>query len=465
MDGIFGIIVGLLLLSIMMWLHELGHYVVGKRLGFKINEFNIFMGPVLYSFYKNGVKYSLRSIPIGASVVFAGEGDNDAETASSPGLTAEEIEKSNEHITSAWGEVNRVPISGREDPRLFNNRPKRARAAVLLAGPSMNILSGVLAFVIIFSSMGYITPQISELGLDGQAQAAGLEVGDTVTAVNGISIKNSMDWNYAYLFIKDGQTVDITYQTAAGEKRDARLRPLPITRKLIGISRDASQAEARVLNVDPTSNGGKPVLKTGDLVLKVNGQAVTGETVSAAVDAASSLTIELTILRDGQELEVVTEAKYVETFNPVGLAFTEKHDFWGTIPYAVNFSASILKMTFSSIGQMISGQLNARDALSGPIGIVDTISGVVTQAQVNLIEKFMQLLQLFALISLSMGLMNLLPIPLLDGSHLLLLAVEAIRGKRLSEKAQTAITMVGLLMIIGLFAVGLYFDISRIMTR
>ena len=99
------------------------------------------------------------------------------------------------------------------------------------------------------------------------------------------------------------------------------------------------------------------------------------------------------------------------------------------------------------------------------MGIVDTISGVVKQEQVDVIEKIMQLLQLFALISLSLGIMNLLPIPLLDGSHLLLLVVEAIRGKRLSQKAQTAITMAGLLIIVGLFAVGLYFDISRIMGR
>lgn len=465
MDGLFGIFVGLLLLSLMMWLHELGHYLVGKRLGFKVNEFNIFMGPVLYSYYKNGVKYSLRSIPIGASVQFAGEGENDGDTEAGQEDSAEELEKSRARVTSAWGEVNSKPISGEEDSRLFNNRPKRARAALLLAGPLMNIVSGVLAFVIIFASMGYITPQISELSRDGQAQAAGLAVGDTVTAVNGLSIKNSMDWNYAYLFVKDGARVIVTYKTATGEEREAQLQPLPITRKMIGISRDASQAEARVLNVDPTSNGGSPVLQTGDLILKVNGQTVSGETVSTAVDQAGDLTIKLTVLRAGQELELVTVARLVETFNPIGLVFTEQHDFWGTIPYAVNFSASILKMTFSSIGQMISGQLNAKDALSGPIGIVDTISGVVTQAQVNVIEKFMQLLQLFALISLSLGLMNLLPIPLLDGSHLLLLVVEAIRGKRLSEKAQTAITMLGLFMIIGLFAVGIYFDISRIMTR
>ncbi len=462
MEGILGVLVGLLLLSLMMWLHELGHYIVGKRLGFKIEEFNIFMGPVLFSYRKNGVRYALRSIPIGASVQFAGEGESDSAGDSDPSET--EQEKPNK-ITSAWGEINSKAISGVDDPRLFNNRPKRKRAAVLLAGPLMNIISGILAFVIIFASMGYVTPEISQISTDGQAAAAGIKVGDRITSINGISVRNSMDWNYAYLFVKEGEAVSISFIDAGGLERQTELVPSPITRKMIGISRDPAVPGAVVVSVDPTSNNGSPVLQPGDQIVEVNGQPVSGENVSAAIDQAKDLLIRLKVLREGEALSLSTQAKVVESYNPVGLAFTEKHDLLGTIPYALNFSVSILKMTFSSIGQLISGKLNAQDALSGPVGIVDTISGVVTQAQVNLLEKIMQLLQLFALISLSLGIMNLLPIPLLDGSHLLLLVVEGIRGKRLSEKAQTAITMAGLLIIVGLFALGLYFDISRIVAR
>lgn len=465
MNDIIGILVGLVLLSLMMWLHELGHYLMGKKLGFKIEEFNIFMGPVLYSFHKNGVKYSLRSIPIGASVQFAGEGDTDPDADTTQAAWASGAEEESGKITSAWGTENSKPISGALDARLFHNRPKRYRAAVLLSGPVMNIISGVLAFVIIFSSLGYVVPQISDLSSDGQAQAAGLEIGDTITEINGTPVRNAMDWNYAYMFINDSQTVGIKYLNADGQEQVAELVPQATSRKMIGISWNPASSAIVVEAVDPQSNEGSPVIKTGDQLIKVNGRTVDVDSVSQAIASAQDSNIKLTVVRDGQEQELTTKARIVEGYNSVGLAFTEKHDFLGTIPYALNFSTSILKMTFSSIGQMISGQLKAKDALSGPVGIVDTISGVVKQEQVDVIEKIMQLLQLFALISLSLGIMNLLPIPLLDGSHLLLLVVEAIRGKRLSQKAQTAITMAGLLIIVGLFAVGLYFDISRIMGR
>lgn len=466
MDGLLGIVIGILLLSLMMFLHELGHYVVGKKLGFKILEFNIFMGPVLFSFYRNGVKYSLRLVPIGASVQFAGEGEMGVDADTPRASWAPEVETPSGKITSAWGEYNSKVLSGDDDPRLFYNRPKRSRAAVLLAGPFMNILSAFLAFIIIFNSLGYVLPVISKLSSDGQAVHAGLKVGDTIIELNGSSIRNHMDWNYAYLFIKPGEKTPVKYLDANGVEHESVFEPQAIQKKMLGIVRENLNAGAvRVVGVDPESNNGQPVLRAGDIILQVNGQDVNNENVSSVIDQASDNNIQLRILRGDAELELVTLAKVKPAFNSVGLSFTQKFDFLGSIPYAVNFSVSILKLTFSSIGQLIAGQIKAQDALSGPVGIVDTISGVVTQNKVDAMDKFMQLLQLFALISLSLGIMNLLPIPLLDGSHLLLIIVEAIRGKKLSMKAQTAISMIGLIIIFGLFAIGLYFDITRILSR
>ncbi len=466
MDGILGIFIGLLLLSLMMFLHELGHYLAGKKLGFKILEFNIFMGPVLFSFYRNGVKYSLRLIPIGASVQFAGEGEIGVDEETPRATWAPEVETPSGKITSSWGERNNQSLSGPDDPRLFYNRPKLSRAAVLLAGPLMNILSAFLAFVLIFNSIGYALPLVSELSPDGQAAMAGLQVGDRITELNGSSINNYMDWNYAYLFVQEDEQVTVKYLDTNGVEKECTFVPQKVQKKMLGIIRDnRNPNEVLIVSVDPSSNNGQPVLQAGDVILEVNGQEVDGYTVSAAIDQADDPKIRLRVLRAGEELELTTLAKETPAYNPVGLAFTEAHDFLGSIPYAANFSVSILKLTFSSIGQLIAGQIKAQDALSGPIGIVDTISGVVTQNKVDVLEKVMQLLQLFALISLSLGIMNLLPIPPLDGSHLLLLLIEALRGKRLSLKAQTAIGLIGLLIILGLFAIGLYFDISRILAR
>ena len=132
---IVGILVGILILSLIMVLHESGHYFVGKALGFKIEEFSIFMGPVLFEREKNGIKYNIKAKPIGASVRFAGEEESEEEGA--------------------------APKYESDDPGLFFNRPKWRRAVVVFMGPFINFLTALLAFLLLFNLTGAVIPQIS----------------------------------------------------------------------------------------------------------------------------------------------------------------------------------------------------------------------------------------------------------------------------------------------------------------
>ena len=138
--------------------------------------------------------------------------------------------------------------------------------------------------------------------------------------------------------------------------------------------------------------------------------------------------------------------------------------FRSAINQAFQWSWSIVKVTVRSIGKMFTGAIRPQDALSGPVGVVSMISDVVNDEQ-PLADKIYQLLWMFALISVSLGFMNLLPIPPLDGNHLVLIIIETIRGKPLSVKVQNLIGMIGIALIIMLALAGLFFDIMRLTGR
>lgn len=155
------------------------------------------------------------------------------------------------------------------------------------------------------------------------------------------------------------------------------------------------------------------------------------------------------------------EKKVVEI--PLGITFNTSHQFFGALGYSVQYSWSFINSTFQSIGEMIAGRIRPQEGLSGPVGIVQSISTVVTTNRLHVADKLMVLLRLFGFISLSIGLFNLFPIPLLDGNQLLLLVVEAIRRKRLSLKAQQVTSMIGIILLVSLFAFGLYADVIRLL--
>ena len=429
-----GIVVGLIILSIMMIVHELGHFLTGRRLGFKIEEFSIFMGPVLFTWERKGIKYNIKLLPIGASVRFGGEFPED-------------------------GQVD-------TDPTHFFNRPKWARAIVIATGPALNLLSGVLAFFIMFSAFGYTLPVIGSIQSDSQAAAAGLQAGDRIIQAGGEPIRTTLDYNSMELFAPATDPVEIVVRQADGTTRTAVLVPStrPVYRLGITIRNDADLGIV-VDSVEPGSNGGSPVLKSGDVLLSANGVSVADMAkFSAAVNASAGAPVDLEIRRDGQTMTVSTATALYQDPLPRGIYFQTSTEILPAINQAFQWSWSIVKVTVRSIGKMFTGAIRPQDALSGPVGVVSMISDVVNDEQ-PLADKIYQLLWMFALISVSLGFMNLLPIPPLDGNHLVLIIIETIRGKPLSVKVQNLIGMIGIALIIMLALAGLFFDIMRLTGR
>lgn len=430
-----GILIGIILLSFLMIIHELGHFLTGLKLGFKILEFNLFMGPVLFSREHHGIRYNIKLFPIGASVQFAGEtGEDD-------------------------------PAFDPNDAGLFFNRPKWARAIVIGTGPAVNLLAGILAFLIMFSSFGYTVPVLAEISQDTLAARAGLIPGDRVISANDKPVRTTLDYTAVEMFTPAEQPITLKIRSDEGAVRTAVLSPVLETRYRLGVTvePELSAQGAVVAAVDQDSNNGQPVLQAGDILIAVNDIAyLDTEGFREAVQQSSGNPLILTILRKGQELAVPMVATRYDESLPRGIWFATDTAFLPAVEQSVQWSWSIVKVTLKSIGAIFTGQTKAQDTLSGPVGVVSMVSQVVEQEQ-PLRDKIYQLLWLFALISVSLGFMNLLPIPPLDGHHLVLIGVEAVRRKRLHPRTQTVIGVIGLALILFLGLAGLFFDVLRLM--
>ncbi len=435
-----GILTGILLLSVIMILHEIGHFATGRKLGFKVEEFSLFMGPRLLSREINGTRYSLKLFPIGASCRFAGEeGEEDDQTA--------------------------ADLAVDRDARFFD-RPRWARAIVLTAGAAMNYLSGVLVFFLMFAWFGFATNTVALIGAGSQAETAGLKVGDRVVAVDGARVGTQLDFVAQVMFLPPEDAVTLTVETAGTrEMRDVVLNPVKSSTYRLGVTVDLGGEQPVIMEVDPASNDGNPVLIKGDVLVSVNGVPYEqSDAFAAEVEQSQGAEVTVRVVRDGVTEDIRMRPVLMEYYNPQGIQFAAGTGVGRSAVEAFRYSWSIVRFTVKGISMMIAGQISARDNLSGPIGIVSMIGDVVETEQ-PLADKVYSLLSMFGLISVNLAFMNLLPIPPLDGNHLLLTGIEAIRGKRLSARVQTAISLVGFALLIGLAVLVVVFDVMRLTGR
>lgn len=441
MSKILGIIIGLLILSLMLFLHELGHFLIGRALGFKVVEFSIFMGPRLLTWERNGINYSLKLIPLGASVEFAGEYSEDDV----------KEEKTEADIKQARAEGN------------FFAMPIWKRALTMLAGPLMNLITASLAFIILFSITSFRTTKIANVSNDSLAEAAGVSAGERVVELADYDVNTDLDMTIASLLMNQTEPYSLKTIDADGNTQSYTIKPEKTITYKLGITMNFADGNISIAqtNTDINPDANKFVL--GDQIKKVNGKSITPEEISAgALSDINSEPIKFTVLRGDDLVDLEVTPAAIEVPKTLGLELKVNEDGSKILPYSFAYQWSYVKGTAKVIGQIFTGSMKASDSLTGPVGIVDTFNKVVTSKQLTIGPKLLSLLSLFATISLALGATNLLPIPPLDGGQLFLLLIEKIRGKRLSIKAENIITILGILFVLLLFVVALTADIGRI---
>ena len=443
----------LVAISILVAVHEFGHYWVAKKLGFKVLRFSIGFGkPLLTRVGKDAdrTEYCLAAIPLGGYVKLLDEREGEVDA----------------------GELHRS----------FTRRPILHRIAVLLAGPAMNLLFAALLYAVLaMIGTEVIKPVVGQVRLDSPAAIAGLTRGDEITRVGERPVSDTEELQIALMrrFSDDG-IVPLTVKRDGSEReltlrvRDDR-RALTEPGKLLpGLGFDLSTWTANTLvhEVPSDSAGARAGLKAGDRLLSVDGQTVHNRAdFIAAVSGAGGHDLAIDVERSGAPVHITAAVpRVMEGGKPVGrlgifvdeegpqswppgLVETRRSGPLEALSVGVQKTWEMSALTVQMLWRIVTGQVSPKN-----------ISGVVSIAEFAGISAYLGLtayLSFLAVISVSLGVLNLMPVPLLDGGQVVYQAVEAVKGSPLSERAQIFGQQVGIALLVVLMSLAFYNDISR----
>ncbi|MAS40326.1 MAG: zinc metallopeptidase RseP [Porticoccaceae bacterium] len=439
-----------LVLGVLITFHEFGHFWVARRCGVRVLRFSIGFGPALLRWRdRRDTEFVIALLPLGGYVKMLDERE---------------------------GEVPPAELL-----HAFNRRPVGQRIATVAAGPLANFLLAILAYwVVFFHGIQGVAPVISGVAPGSVAAAAGLRPGEEILAVDGVETP-TVQMLGERLVRRLGDSGTIRFAVRAPDSNvvresGAELRrwdldpeaPDPIGD--LGLELYRPPVPAVAAGVQPDSPAAAAGLQPGDRVVSADGQPIADwEDWVDYVRARPGRPIAVVVVRDGQSLSLeMTPRSVVEgeqVYGQVGMAARgvewpeeyRREVRFGPLQALVRGAASTWDtsvMIVQSIGRMLVGDISVRH-LSGPITIAK-VAGA--SAQYGLVS----LLQFMALLSVSLGVLNLLPIPVLDGGHLLYYGIEAVRGKPLSEHLQELGYRIGLFLVIGLMLLALYNDLSRL---
>lgn len=370
-----GFVVGTILpflfvLLIVVFFHELGHYLVGRWCGIGAKAFSIGFGPELFGFTdRRGTRWRISAIPLGGYVKFVGD----------------------MNATSLGSEEANAELSEQEQAVAFHNKSVWRRATTVVAGPAANFVLAVAIFTVVFSvfGRGVADPVVSEIRPDSAAAEAGLQPGDRFVSLDGHPVSSFGDVQ-RYISIRAGEPIHIVMD------RDGKQYEATMVPQLLSIKdRFGNEMEQGIIGV-------------------VNDRSTGG--------------------------------RRIQHYGP-GEAFVQ----------AVSETWFVVARTGDYIAGVITGRQKA-DQIGGPIRVAQVSGQVATLG-------FVALLNLAAILSVSIGLLNLLPVPILDGGHLVFYAIEAMRGRPVSDKAQEVGYRIGLGLILGLMVFATWNDISMLINR
>lgn len=341
------IVIAILVFSLLVLFHELGHFSLAKANGIRVNEFSLGLGPTIFGFTKGETKYSLKLLPFGGACMMEGEDEESS------------------------------------DNRAFNKKSVWARISVVAAGPIFNFIMAFVFSIVLIGAVGVDKPILTDV-IDGYAaQEAGLQGGDVLIKMGGKNIHFYREVS-AYATFHVGEPVEIVYE------------------------------------------------------------------------------------RNGQEYTTTLTPKYDEEsgrylYGFISSSARERTGFFDTIYYSLCEVGYYIDVTIQSVKMLFTGGVSVNE-LSGPVGIVQNMGQIYEESVKNdgYFYAFLNMLNWTIMLSANLGVMNLLPIPALDGGRLVFLAVEAVRGKPIDPNKEGIVHMIGILLLFGLMFFVMFNDIRKL---
>lgn len=437
-------------LGVLITFHELGHYVVARACGVKVLRFSVGFGkPILKWVNKFDTEFTLALIPLGGYVRMLDEREGN------------------------------VPAELKAEA--FNNKNVWQRIAIVAAGPLANFLLAILLYSFVaLQGIQTVSPVVGSIEANSIVSQSSLQSGDELTRIDGQSVSSWQQVNLALAnLIGQSGTYQFRYLPQGGGsevisefKLQAWLsdsEPAGLINAL-GLTPKRPDMPAVIEKVLPEGAAAFAGIKSGDKIVRVNDDLILDwQDFVKIVQKNPKQALSISLVRNNQNLDLTLVPKQKEVagvlvgyvglmVKPVVLDASwykvTEYGFFESIQYGVERSGQMINLTLSSIYKMIKGLISI-DNLSGPI----TIAKVASASAESGLQSF---LQFMAYLSISLGVLNLLPIPVLDGGHLLFYVVEAVRRKPVSEKIQYLAYRIGASMLFALMLVAIFNDIARL---
>lgn len=419
-------------LGVIIFVHEFGHLLVAKAFRTRVETFSLGFGKRLWGFQRGETDYRVSLVPLGGYVKLAGE-----EAGTSTG-----------------------------DPREFQAKPRWQRILIFLAGPAMNILLAILLIAVVFMvgievpDLQQISPVLGSVEAGSSAAQAGLQPGDRIVEVNGQPVDGWQDVGFATMTSPE-RAVKLTVERG-GQRLAAEIVPQKVPRYEFGDTGGMFPVVLpRVSRVMPGSPAERAGFQIGDEIRATDGRAVP--------DPSSFVTYISEHPNQPVEVEIQrSDGRHTLTVEPrdeggkgkigVGIGVYQRYGPARAVVESVKYNWYVTRQTFAVLGKILRGELAAKSAFSGPLEIAN-LSGAAARA------GFKNLVYLMGFISISIAILNLLPLPILDGGNILILVLESIGRRDFSLVVKERINQVGFVLLVALMLMVLYFDVSKIGAR
>jgi regulator of sigma E protease len=437
----------ILVLGVLIFVHELGHFIMARRIGVRVLVFSLGFGPKLLKFRRGDTEYCISAIPLGGYVKMAGENPEDSRT-------------------------------GASDE--FLSKSKWQRFQVLVMGPVMNIaLALIVTAGILYYNGADVTAYerqpvvVGAVDPDSPAAKVGIQPGDQITEVGGVRVDN---WNEFALetLTKANRPVNLTL-IRGGKTLEQEIVPVGVGKYDEGITGVKPAVRPQIFEILPSQPAQEAGLRTGDVILAINGQKPeitwTGENnrvpannVTDIIRSSQGKPLTFRVLRSGQEQEIVVTPREGNTeagrkmvigarISPLEMTVV-KPSLIGAFRLSAERNWQMTKMIMRTLGGLFTRDTPVKQ-LMGPVAIAG-LSGEAAQA------GWIQLFSLLSLISLNLGLLNLMPVPVLDGGHIMILALEGLSRRDFSMKVKEKMLLAGFVLLLMLMVTVIYNDLTRL---